>query len=205
MIHWSMLPSLPLPSLLSCVWLSSQMLFILIEGLGLKFLLKRFLRRSSCSLTKFEVINVSVSDIDLITALKLMPSLVNLHVNDATHGIPAGDRPMSPITSRFIRSLHGFLQTELNPSSSPLVARLCDLKLTFDGLEFDDSGFIDMVSSRWLPDMQYASGIGLSCLRAVTLRFNKRVMDPAAYKRLDYLDKAGMRVVVLGIDGFCLD
>ncbi|KAF9072078.1 hypothetical protein BDP27DRAFT_1418434 [Rhodocollybia butyracea] len=168
------------------------------EGPWPKVALRAFLHRSSCKLTVFEIRNVSVSDIDLIAALKLMPSLINLYIDDT----PVGDDPTSPITSQFIRSLHGFLWTELNPSGSALVSRLRDLQLTFDGLEFDDSAFIDMVSSRWLPDTQYASDIGLSCLRVATLQFNARAVDQAVYSPLDYLDKAGMRVVVLGTDDF---
>ncbi|KAF9072049.1 hypothetical protein BDP27DRAFT_1320996 [Rhodocollybia butyracea] len=144
------------------------------QGAWPKATLASFIRRSSCNLTKLEVENVSVSDIDLIAALKLMPSLANLHVDD------------SP--------------TELNPSGSALVPKLRELQLKFNGLEFDDSAFINMISSRWLPDAQYASGIGLSCLRVVTLRFNSRAVNQAVYRPLDYLDKAGMMVVVLGMD-----
>ncbi|KAF9066742.1 hypothetical protein BDP27DRAFT_1329972 [Rhodocollybia butyracea] len=166
------------------------------QGAWPKATLGAFLRRSSCSLTEFKVKSVSVSDFDLITTLKLMPSLVNLDVDDT----PADDDLTSPITSQFIRSLHGFLQTELNPSGSALVPKLRSLQLRFDGLEFDDSAFIDTVSSRWLPDKQYAAGIGLSCLRVVTLRFNARAVDPVVYKPVEYLDKAGMMVVVLGTD-----
>ncbi|KAF9069398.1 hypothetical protein BDP27DRAFT_1402626 [Rhodocollybia butyracea] len=121
------------------------------RGAWPKATLEAFLHRSSCNLTKFEVKKISVSDVDLIAALKLMPSLVNLHIDDRP---AASDDQMSPITSRFIRSLHGFVQTELNPSGSALVPKLQDLHLTYDGSEFDDSAFIDMVSSRWLPDMQ---------------------------------------------------
>ncbi|KAF9072044.1 hypothetical protein BDP27DRAFT_1361291 [Rhodocollybia butyracea] len=190
------------------------------QGAWPKATLGAFLCRSSCNLTKFVVKNVSVSDIDLIAALKLMPSLVNLQVDDTPTGdygetpacdddytpvgddggMPAGDDPTSPITPPFIRSLHGFDWVDLNPSGSALVPKLRELQLTFDGLEFDDSAFIDMISSRWLPDIQYASGIGLDCLRVVTLRFNSRAVDHAVYKPVQYLDKAGMMVVVLGTD-----
>ncbi|KAF9069396.1 hypothetical protein BDP27DRAFT_1421034 [Rhodocollybia butyracea] len=166
------------------------------RGAWPKATLEVFLHRSSCNLTKFKVKKISVSDVDLIAALKLMPSLINLHIDDRP---AASNDQMNPITSRFIRSLHGFVQTELNPSGSALVPKLQELQLSFSGLEFNDSAFIEMVSSRWLPDMQYASGVGLSCLRAITLRFNKRAVDPAVYRRLDYLDKAGMRVVVHGV------
>ncbi|KAF9066743.1 hypothetical protein BDP27DRAFT_1423510 [Rhodocollybia butyracea] len=166
------------------------------QGAWPKATLGAFLRRSSCSLTEFNVKNVLVSDIDLIAALKLMPSLVNLDIDDT----PVGHDLTSPITSQFIRSLHGFLETELNPSGSALVPKLRSLQLRFAGLEFDDPAFIDTVPSRWLPDKQYAAGIGLSCLRVVTLRFNARAVDPTVYKPVEYLDKAGMMVVVLGKD-----
>ncbi|KAF9025465.1 hypothetical protein BDP27DRAFT_1437885 [Rhodocollybia butyracea] len=159
-----------------------------------KATLGSFLHRSSCVLTKFEVRRISVTDTDLITALNLMPSLVNLYVDDT----PPGDDPVSPITPRFIRSLHGLLRSELNPSSSALVPELRELRLTFNGLEFDDSAFIDMVSSRWFPD---ALGVGLSCLRVVTLQFNARPVDEVVYRPLDCLDEAGMMVVVVGKDG----
>ncbi|KAF9072059.1 hypothetical protein BDP27DRAFT_1495643 [Rhodocollybia butyracea] len=161
-----------------------------------KATLGSFLHRSSCVLTKFEVKRISVTDIDLIAALSLVPSLVNLFVDDT----PCGDDPISPITPQFVRSLHGLLRTELNPSSSALVPKLSELQLRFNGLEFDDSGFINMVSSRWLPDTQYAAGAGLSCLSIVTLRFNARTANQVVYRPLDCLDKAGMMVVVLGTD-----
>ncbi|KAF9072051.1 hypothetical protein BDP27DRAFT_1418412 [Rhodocollybia butyracea] len=166
------------------------------QGAWPKAALGAFLRRSSCNLTKFMVKRISVTDVDLLAALRLMPLLVDLHIDDT----PPNDDSVSPITSRFIRSLHGLLQTELNPSSSALVPKLRELQLTFNGLEFDDLAFIDMVSSRWLPDAQYALGIGLCCLRVVTLQFKAQSVDPAVYKPLNYLDKAGMMVVVLGMD-----
>ncbi|KAF9072077.1 hypothetical protein BDP27DRAFT_1321037 [Rhodocollybia butyracea] len=167
------------------------------QGAWPKATLGAFLHRSSCNLTNFEVRYVPVNDSDLISALRLMPSLVRLYVDDTPAG---GDDQTSPITPRFIRGLHGFLRTELSPSSSALVPKLSELRLTFNGLQFDDSAFIDMVSSRWLPDAQYASGVGLSCLRVVTLRFAARAVDEAVYRPLNYLDKAGMMVVVLGMD-----
>ncbi|KAF9072054.1 hypothetical protein BDP27DRAFT_1401039 [Rhodocollybia butyracea] len=159
-----------------------------------------FLHRSSCSLTKFDVMRISVTDIDLIDALKLMPSLVNLHIDDT----PAGNNPTSPITPQFLRSLHRFFWIELNLSSSALVPKLRELRLTFDGVEFDDSEFIDMVTSRWIPDTEYASSIGFTCLRVATLRFNTRVVDQAqsVYRPLHRLDEAGMMVVVLGKGDF---
>ncbi|KAF9076012.1 hypothetical protein BDP27DRAFT_1415163 [Rhodocollybia butyracea] len=166
------------------------------QGAWPKATLGAFLHRSSCNLTNFEVRNVSVSDIDLIHTLKLMPSLVSFYVDDTF----ADNTQTSPITPRFIRGLHGFLRTELNASSSTLIPKLHELQVTFDGLHFDDFAFIDMVSSRWLPDAQYTSGTGLSCLRGVTLQFNARMVNQAVYRPLDYLDKARMRVVVLRVD-----
>ncbi|KAF9072043.1 hypothetical protein BDP27DRAFT_1361290 [Rhodocollybia butyracea] len=148
--------------------------------------LAAFLDRSSCSLTYFGVKRISVSDVDLIAALKLMPSLVTLRVDDT----PAGDDQISPITPRFICSLHGFLWSEQNYSSSALIPKLHELQLTFDGLEFDDSVFINMVSSRWLPNKQHTWGVRLDCLRVVTLRFNERAVDHAVYSPLDYLEKS---------------
>ncbi|KIK54102.1 hypothetical protein GYMLUDRAFT_249856 [Collybiopsis luxurians FD-317 M1] len=156
--------------------------------------LETFLQRSSCNLTTFRIDTIGVCDWEFVAVLKLLPSLTDLEVNDI--GLPIGQ--ISPITPRVVRSLHGFITSDLHTSTSPLLPNLTGLKIQFGGTAFDDGTFVDMVSSRWLPDSESTSDLGLSCLRSVTLRFKKRSMDGEAYRPLEYLDKAGMRVAIIG-------
>ncbi|KIK53321.1 hypothetical protein GYMLUDRAFT_49340 [Collybiopsis luxurians FD-317 M1] len=146
-----------------------------------------FLSRSSCKLTKLTISSIGISDTDLIPALQLLSSLVSLEINDYE-----ASPNISPITSRFIRSL------EFSGSNSTLIPKLRCLSLDYSGYGFDDLGFISMVSSRWLLDPRYAKMVGVECLRSVEMRFRQREVNGALYKPLQLLDKMGLRVTVLG-------
>ncbi|KAE9406602.1 hypothetical protein BT96DRAFT_987440 [Gymnopus androsaceus JB14] len=108
------------------------------------------------------------------------------------------DDGTSLITSCLISTLHGGLD-EQSSSGSPLLPKLRSLSLNVGGTAFDDAAFVSMASSRWLPDPNYAEVVGVSCLRSVLLRFRARKVDEEVYMPLQYLDKMGMRVVIIGI------
>lgn len=82
----------------------------------------------------------------------------------------------------------------------PFLPKLHTLSLSIGGVNFDDTAVVDMTSSRWLPDPNYAEVVGVSCLRSVVLRFRHRPVDHKIYMPLQHLDKMGMRVVITGID-----
>ena len=75
----------------------------------------------------------------------------------------------------------------------PKLGNFC---LCFDGEIFDDLAFVRMVQSRWLPDSEYATMIGMNCLRSVVLKFSKREVEEEVYRPLQDLDRMGMSVVI---------
>ncbi|KIK54723.1 hypothetical protein GYMLUDRAFT_48435 [Collybiopsis luxurians FD-317 M1] len=152
-----------------------------------------FISRSSCRITILTMDKVSVSDVELIAALRMMTYLEKLEVQD---GI--GE---SPITSHLISSLHAVGRNRSTGSIIYLVPKLQSLRLYFNGEALDDRAFARMIVSRWLPDPELASGIGVDCLRQVVLKCCKRNIDAETYKPLRDLDKMGLRVAIMGRDG----
>lgn len=150
-----------------------------------------FISRSSCTITSFTIDSVGFLDLDIIDALRLLPSLSELSIHDEQ---TEEDR-LSPITSRLIHHLHG---SGLDARSPPL-RKLRSLSLRISGTTFDDAALVNMVSSRWLPDPDYAVALGTSCLRSVVVRFYTRAVDEKAYELLYHLDKMGMQVAITGI------
>jgi len=152
-----------------------------------------FFSRSSCSLTTLSISGVLISDLELITALHLLPSLLNFSVDDRTLL-----EAETPITPYFILRLHGPVASKSpDPLPSPhLLPKLRSLSIIFHGTFFDDSVFVNMVSSRWLPDPSSAAAARIDCLRSVVLHFRAREVNEEVYSPLSHLDRMGMQVVV---------
>ncbi|KAE9408574.1 hypothetical protein BT96DRAFT_663091 [Gymnopus androsaceus JB14] len=186
------LSSLTLPSLLE-LHISNLRARVPYQRPWPKRALKEFIMRSSCKIEILSISCVCPTDKDLVDCLQVLPSLRKLSVNDDM--VPT---EKSPITSRLIASLHGLGQCELTDSGSPLVPKLQYLSLNLDGVDFVDKLFIRMVSTRWLPDSEYESIVGLSSLREVLVHFRGRKVDTVAYRPLLDLDKMGLRVVLTG-------
>lgn len=144
-----------------------------------------FISRSGCVLTTLSL-TVTISDEDLIAALRILPSLTNLAVDSSMDVIGC------PISSRFISCMH---------VSSPnlILPRLRSLYIKSHSTSFNDAEFIDMISSRWLPDLIIPASVGIDCLRSLVLHFLHRTVDEEVYEPLWDLDKMGMRVVVTGM------
>lgn len=165
-----------------------------------------FISRSSCPLTTLSIKSIPLSDSGLINLLQCIPSLLHLTIDDSRlpFSSAAQYKPTipSPITSQFIQRLHAFP----SPTSSVLAKRLQTLHLTFTGYNFKDGEFIDMLLSRWLPDDNHGlfagkflnSRVGTVCLRSAVMHFKNRAVNENCYKQLRHVEKAGMRVVVIG-------
>ncbi|KAE9408968.1 hypothetical protein BT96DRAFT_1013116 [Gymnopus androsaceus JB14] len=141
-----------------------------------------FISRSSCALTTLSLRFSVISDLNLIAALRLLPSLTDFAFDGL---VEAADR--NPITPHFISSMHG-------STIAPLVPKLRSLSLKLLGTLFDDAALISMVSSRWIPD----PATGMDCLRSLVLHFGEREVDEEAYRQLYDLDRKGMQVVISG-------
>ncbi|KAE9408848.1 hypothetical protein BT96DRAFT_913563 [Gymnopus androsaceus JB14] len=145
-----------------------------------------FISRSSCTLTTLSLSSVTISDVDLISALHLLPSLTKFSTEALRN--PKG---RSPITSHFILNMH-------SSSTTPLLPKLRCLSIKSHGTSFDDSAFVSMVSSRWIPDRS----LEIDCLRSLVLCFLERKVEEVneIYKPLWNLDRMGMRVVITGTE-----
>ncbi|KAE9401023.1 hypothetical protein BT96DRAFT_992390 [Gymnopus androsaceus JB14] len=143
-----------------------------------------FISRLSCKLTTLSLSIVTISDLDLVSALRLLPSLTSFSTEDLENAEGG-----SPITSHFISSMH-------SSSPAPLLPKLLSLSIKLFGTSFDDTAFVSVISSRWMPGYS----VGIDCLRSLVLCFSEREIDKEVYKPLWDLDRQGMRVFIAGIN-----
>ncbi|KAF9073306.1 hypothetical protein BDP27DRAFT_1319196 [Rhodocollybia butyracea] len=160
-----------------------------------------FVSRSSCIITTFTILGISLSDMDLIASLQVMPSLLRLEVNDK--GLTHSTTHQSPITPHLLASLIQDQSDETLPIS--LVPKLHSLRLLFNGTAFDDCVFVSMVESRWFKPGSNLQAtkltMGMGRIRSVVLKFFQRNVPVELYKPLRVLDEEGLRVVVAGTNG----
>ncbi|KAF9029760.1 hypothetical protein BDP27DRAFT_1436460 [Rhodocollybia butyracea] len=153
-----------------------------------------FVSRSSCMITSLTLRGacLSVSDSDLIAALRVMPDLLHLEVFYGHYEWPG------PITSYLISSL------TQQQSSVSLVPKLHSLFLKHADTDFDDQTFIKMVESRWFkPGSDLSMALlmmGRACIRSVVLMCDWRELNAETYKPLRNLDAEGLRVVISGMN-----
>ncbi|KAF9075311.1 hypothetical protein BDP27DRAFT_1315865 [Rhodocollybia butyracea] len=162
---------------------------------------KSFVTTSSCMITTFTLRGFTVSDVDLIATLQVMPSISYLEIDDFEDSSPQNPIiSQSPITSHFMQSL------QHQSTSFPLAPKLHSLRLISKRtVPFDDLTFISMIESRWFKpgsDLSAAMfSIGKACIRSVVLTFSWREVDAEVYQPLRNLDAEGLRVVVAGTNG----
>ncbi|KAE9399104.1 hypothetical protein BT96DRAFT_1019715 [Gymnopus androsaceus JB14] len=159
-----------------------------------------FISRSSCVLNTLSICGVAISDLELIAALQLLPSLVNFSFDNSRvvafdHGSWYDEwcpvEAKSPITSLFFSRLT-LPESPSDPGSSTqsiLIPKLCSLVIKCKNTSFDGEAFIKMVLSRWLPDPLFA----VDSLRSVVLRLYELEVDDNIYEPLYELDKVGMK------------
>ncbi|KAF5337596.1 hypothetical protein D9758_014935 [Tetrapyrgos nigripes] len=129
-----------------------------------------FLNRSGCSITSLELTNLRILDGDVLSLIRILPSLTSL-------------------------TMHGNMEGE---PLLPLLPRLKQLDLRYYAdHSFPRAALLDMVRSRWLPDAQQSSEIGVDCLSAFTLRPIGNVSD-SDLRPLQVLRAARLRVVIQG-------
>ncbi|KAJ3926762.1 MAG: hypothetical protein NXY57DRAFT_689622 [Lentinula lateritia] len=153
--------------------------------------LKSLLARSKCHLQVLTIREYHcLADTDVVTLLLQFPTLQELCIEEDNYS----SKPQ-PISTSFITSLHTWKQSFLRCSSAPLVPQLRVLTLKTVAEDFDPSSFVEMITSRWLPDECSEREIGAVCLRSVELHL-PGIADAKPYEPLAHIDKAGMRVVV---------
>ncbi|KAF9064621.1 hypothetical protein BDP27DRAFT_1333187 [Rhodocollybia butyracea] len=157
-----------------------------------------FISTSSCTITIFTLRDLSLSDLDIISVLQVMPSLLHLEIDDGEwHNRYSWQDRQSPITSLLISNL-------AQPQFLPKLRSLRLISHNKSG-SFNGRVFVSMVQSRWFrpgSDMFMAMlTAGRGCIRSVVLKFSWREVDAEVYKPLRNLDKEGLRVVVAGTNG----
>ncbi|KIK62725.1 hypothetical protein GYMLUDRAFT_84218 [Collybiopsis luxurians FD-317 M1] len=158
--------------------------------------IQTFIERSGCVLTVLELRGLAISDTCVVDLLRCLHSLAQLTLEDSTVGI-ASFKP--PISKKLIDSLHTCRSSPLKLTLHPIIPRLRSLAFRAQSRNFNAFSFIDMVSSRWIPDLKYAEETGISCLRSIELHLCEPVNEED-YSRLWHLENSGMRVVVKGKD-----
>jgi hypothetical protein len=166
------------------------------EELGKPFYaIQSFLAHSNCSLLVLTLKNIAMTDRELVAILKQCVTLEALHIGDSRLGSPT-----SPvITKALIESLHSSKRSSIQTSPPPIAKSLRSLTMTLTAKssEFDVAVFVDMISSRWIPNPDMAKTVGICCLRSVELFLPpKMVIERSAYKPLLPFEKAGMMIVV---------
>ncbi|KAK7017893.1 hypothetical protein VNI00_015375 [Paramarasmius palmivorus] len=118
-----------------------------------------FFQRSSCNLTILILHSIPISDTQSLCILRSLPSLINLHV--AEHQVGPSNRI---VTSQFLR------QFTVSPAV-PFLPRLTHVKFVLHARELKLELLCRALVSRWLPDDNYASDVGISCIRWVEVDF----------------------------------
>ncbi|KAL0562927.1 hypothetical protein V5O48_019151, partial [Marasmius crinis-equi] len=126
--------------------------------------------------------------------LRHLPHLTSLHL--------FGDFPIPPedpgCTLRVFHHLKA-IQASSEPSNS-FLPHLLHLKISIESQSADDKDyepFVDFVRSRWIPDSELATKLGVECLRSVEFLFldrAKRLPEPLA--EMESLKDAGLQVVL---------
>jgi len=192
------LPSLNSFTLMSTDWISPLGLF---KAIWPREAVSQFFERSKCSLSILCLDHIPLSDKDAILLLRLVPSLQELRIKEI-HRKSYNFKLWSfkypdLITPSFLTALHAYDSThEQGTISSPLVPNLQRLEFLADGDLFDDQLFLEMVVSRWMPDKEYASVIGVSSLQSVKIGVEGRELKEDVKQRLLYLGRAGLKVMI---------
>ncbi|KAF5364688.1 hypothetical protein D9758_005551 [Tetrapyrgos nigripes] len=109
--------------------------------------LPSFFTRSHCNITSLSVVNLVFGDLDIITLVQALPTLRNLVIHESV----VSDIPENPVLTE------GFFQrmtVKHGQSSQPiLLPHLKELDLQYHVGSFPESAFLEMVRSRWRPDL----------------------------------------------------
>ncbi|KAK7034771.1 hypothetical protein VNI00_012178 [Paramarasmius palmivorus] len=129
-----------------------------------------FFIRSACTLTSLVLTYVPISDEELIRLLRLMPNLTSLYVEEPPSPTPAN----RTLTTRFLEQL----VIDHKDGSLSFLPKLTNIEfiLRDDGLS--DSVLPKMLTSRWIPDIDYATEIGVDSIKSIDIGFISKSEDP---------------------------
>ncbi|KAJ4495987.1 hypothetical protein C8J55DRAFT_495461 [Lentinula edodes] len=149
-----------------------------------------FLARSKCTLTTLTLDGILMTDVDVVNLLECVPSVQELTVRDPPL-IGKTLKHSPPVSKHLCRSLN----PNLSDKNTTILPCLRSLTLKSRSKNFDSEEFISTVRSRWLPDADAASTVGIKCLRSIELYF-RHPFQGTDYLPLNPIEESGMRVVV---------
>ncbi|KAJ3907601.1 hypothetical protein F5879DRAFT_940767 [Lentinula edodes] len=149
-----------------------------------------FLARSKCTLTTFTLDGILMTDVDVVNLLECVPSVQELTIRDPPL-IGKILKHSPPVSKHLCHSLN----PNLSDKNILILPCLRSLTLKSRSKNFDSEEFISTVRSRWLPDVDAASKVGIQCLRSIELYF-RHPFQGTDYLPLNLIEESGMRVVV---------
>ncbi|KAL0570485.1 hypothetical protein V5O48_011479, partial [Marasmius crinis-equi] len=174
------------------------------EGVWPRDVVRSFMIRSQCSLTKLSLSGMPLSDVDVVAFLRMTPNLVYLRLEELwtpqDDGAEQSDLPfVQTVTKSLLEQFHGSLfdSTTYGYHKHVLLPKLRSLYLKVQSHFDADTAFVEMVKSRWNALGQADPNHG-ERLRAVELKVLGRTLDCDIYESLSSVEGDGMRIVVIG-------
>uniref|UniRef100_A0A0W0GBQ6 Uncharacterized protein n=1 Tax=Moniliophthora roreri TaxID=221103 RepID=A0A0W0GBQ6_MONRR len=158
--------------------------------------MKFFLLRSSCSITSLIIQDVPITSDQTIFLLRLLPELKLLSLGEYGMQEPWYRQIL---THSFIRLL-SVNHDSYSDSSIQFLSGLTHLALHACSKDLDQVALREAIASRWLPDPEYASQIGVDCLRSVSIRLMGKEEPDIVLYSLRELQDAGMHVEIAHIN-----
>ncbi|KAK1217576.1 hypothetical protein PQX77_019765 [Marasmius sp. AFHP31] len=139
-----------------------------------------FLSRSSCSITSLCLNYLPITDIETISLLEFLPTLVSLEIGERPRcprfpeDCEGGPLPNRIITQPFLQRL----AVQREPFRSPshrFLPLLTDITITMRiGDDAVAQGLANAVASRWIPAPEEAKEIGVKSLKSLTMTLVER-------------------------------
>ncbi|KAL0567063.1 hypothetical protein V5O48_014927 [Marasmius crinis-equi] len=159
--------------------------------------------RSGCSLTYLSLVDLDISDEQVIRILKLTPALNHLRIHERKRSaIDSGESSAGlgnrVLTADFLNQLVVHAEcTTLRGAPALLVPRLTELKVDVHAHDLDATAFAEAVTSRWLPEPDVRVKIGVESLQSVEVGFIEEVESiPEKLAALRCFSDVGMRVSI---------
>ncbi|KAK7049395.1 hypothetical protein VNI00_005996 [Paramarasmius palmivorus] len=154
-----------------------------------------FFTRSACSLTSLTLTKLPISDTQTIYLLSILPTLTSLHIEEQC-------RPRLPINRIITPSFLDRLSDVTNMDTRPFLPALARIKFLLHAQELDIGALSRALSSRWVPDSEYASELGISCIQLVDIVFVEKGQHVEHLKSsLGWMSRAGAFLYVSNIGG----
>ncbi|KAK7041715.1 hypothetical protein VNI00_009004 [Paramarasmius palmivorus] len=147
-----------------------------------------FLSRSCCSITELVLSELPIADWQTASLLRQLPTLKSLQL----------DEFLGPTNKIITPLLLQPLTLNYEPTPTHFLPELASLSLKVYENGLDHDMLVRALTSRWLPDAAYAAGIGVSCLKSITLTIlgTPSPASNSALSTLDCLKDVGAKVVV---------